>query len=140
MANDLDHPHPLPVLSAKSRDIPIQRLLDRRPLTVERLLRDAQIQGWYPPIDPDAWTLEYVAGPNVTDRQTVLNLAIMSSDAYLVNTSDPAWLNLTGGFNRSRSFGWQADGIRGHVFANQDNSTIVLAVKGTERGQRLLIP
>lgn len=113
------------------------RLLDRQILRVERLLRYAQIQGQPPVLRADAWTLEHVPGPNVTDKQTVPNLAVMASDAYLLDSGDPAWLNLTGGFNRSHSFGWQSDGIRGHVFVDQDNSTIVLAIKGTEEGQLL---
>lgn len=81
--------------------------------------------------------MEHVAGPNVTDKQTVLNLAIMASDAYLPDAADPEWLNLTIGFNQSQSFGWQGYGIRGHVFADQNNSTIVIAIKGTDRGLRL---
>jgi len=109
--------------------------VDRQPLTVERLLRNAQLQGQPPDVKVDAWTLEQMPGPNVTDKQTVLSLAIMADDAYFLDSGHPASLNLTGGFNRSQSFGWQADGIRGHVFADQNNSTVVLAIKGTETGQ-----
>lgn len=32
---------------------------------------------------------------------------------------------------QSDSFGWQEDGLRGHVFADEHNSTVVLALKGT---------
>lgn len=32
---------------------------------------------------------------------------------------------------QSESFGWVEDGIRGHVFVTEDNSTIVVALKGT---------
>ena len=33
-------------------------------------------------------------------------------------------------------FGWEdaADGFRGHVFATEDNSTVVLSIKGTSAG------
>lgn len=125
----------LPVLLASSEDTLIDRLRDRRPLIVESLLRNAQYQGQTPALEAAAWISEHVPGPNVTDKQTVLNLAVMASDAYLPTSDDPAWLNWTGAFNRSRSFGFQSDGIRGHIFADQGNSTIVIAIKGTERGQ-----
>ena len=32
---------------------------------------------------------------------------------------------------QSDSFGWLEDGIRGHIWANEDNSTIVVSIKGT---------
>lgn len=104
-------------------------------MRVESLLRTAQYQGQPPDLEASAWTSDHVPGPNVTDKQTVLNLAVMASDAYVPGSDDPAWLNLTGGFNRSQNFGFQSDGIRGHVFADQDNTTIVIAIKGTERGE-----
>ena len=37
-------------------------------------------------------------------------------------------------FIQSDSFGWEEDGLRGHVFATPDNSTIVIAIKGTSAG------
>ncbi|ERF71576.1 hypothetical protein EPUS_00565 [Endocarpon pusillum Z07020] len=123
----------LPVLLASSENTLIDRLLDRQPLRVESLLRNAQYQGQTADLEAAEWISEHVPGPNVTDKQTVLNLAVMASDAYVPASDDPAWLNWTGGFNRSRSFGFQSDGIRGHIFADQGNSTIVIAIKGTER-------
>jgi lipase ATG15 len=102
-------------------------------LTQESLLQNALLQGHSFVFKKKAWTLEPMSGPNAGDKETILNLAIMASDAYFPDPADPAWLNLTGGFNRSQSFGWQTYGIRGHVFADQDNSTIVIAIKGTER-------
>lgn len=35
---------------------------------------------------------------------------------------------------QSESFGWLEDGIRGHIFADETNSTIVVAIKGTTAG------
>lgn len=37
---------------------------------------------------------------------------------------------------QSYPFGWEPDqdGFRGHVFANEDNSTVVLSIKGTSAG------
>jgi putative lipase involved disintegration of autophagic bodies len=38
--------------------------------------------------------------------------------------------------HQSYPFGWEpdADGFRGHVFATEDNSTVVISVKGTSAG------
>lgn len=69
--------------------------------------------------------------PEVTDKDTVINLATMSSDAYFLNASNTGWHNLTQGFNDSFPFGYNSDGLRGHVFANVDNSTVIVAFKGT---------
>lgn len=128
----------MPVLLARAENTTIERLSDRQPVTVESLLQNAQSRGRQVALEAQAWTLEHVPGPNVTDKETVLNLAIMSSDAYVLDTTDPAWMNLTDGFNQSQGFGWQTYGIRGHVFADQDNSTIVVAIKGTEEGKPVI--
>ena len=72
-----------------------------------------------------------VVGPDVSDRPTVINLAKMTSDAYVLAPSEPAWINTTLGYNYSSSFGWKGDGIRGHVFTDQSNKTVVVSFKGT---------
>lgn len=135
VADEPDNASALPILLARSEDTLVERLLDGQPLTVEGLLRHAQSYCQPPILDANAWKFEHLPGPNITDKETVLNLAIMASDAYVPDMGDPAWFNLSGGFNRSQSFGWQTYGIRGHVFADQDNSTVVIAIKGTEEGQ-----
>ena len=43
-------------------------------------------------------------------------------------TTTPAGRSPT---SQSDSFGWLENGIRGHVFADETNSTIVIAIKGT---------
>lgn len=79
-----------------------------------------------------AWTIDSVAGPNITDKETVLNLAHMANNAYAANESSTDWDDLSSGpFNRSLDFGFDGDGLRGHIFANEDNSTIVIGIKGT---------
>lgn len=89
--------------------------------------------------------------PNITDVGTINALAKMSSNAYTKENSASWWdldgrwnvvsaasvldtdlrsMSLTSGFvHQTDSFGWLEDGIRGHVFANNDNSTIVVAIK-----------
>ncbi|SCU77929.1 LANO_0A01640g1_1 [Lachancea nothofagi CBS 11611] len=79
------------------------------------------------------WIDETVLVPNISDKQTVVSLALMSSDAYvrLPHTGD--WRNLTGPWNHSvnSGHGWNSDGLRGHIFVNQEQDIVVIAVKGT---------
>lgn len=69
-----------------------------------------------------------VDAPDVSDRSTLLALAKMTAQAY--ENSTETWEGY-GGFNLSESFGWIEDGIRGHLFTTEDNSTVVVALKGT---------
>ena len=69
--------------------------------------------------------------PNVTDKQTVINLAKMTSNAYLFDPQEPAWLNTSLGFNFTSRLPGKGDGLRGHVFSTEDDSIVVVAFKGT---------
>lgn len=82
------------------------------------------------PMSP-LWHPEYVLGPDVEDKQTVLNFANMSEDAYKPNRDDPEWLDVGNDYNSSIPFGWEDSGIRGHVFSDDTNSTVIISVKGT---------
>lgn len=76
--------------------------------------------------------------PNVSDKKTIVNLAKMTSDAYLEDPNNPNWFNTSFGFNFTQRFGWKEDGLRGHIFATQDNRMVVVSFKGTTiypRGQ-----
>ncbi|KAJ3810694.1 alpha/beta-hydrolase [Lentinula aff. lateritia] len=81
------------------------------------------------------WEQEIVPGPNVESRETLLELAKMSNNAY-VEVGDPAWYELGEEWNTTYPFGWEpdADGFRGQVFATPDNSTVIVSVKGTSAG------
>ncbi|KAJ9476903.1 putative lipase ATG15 [Pseudozyma hubeiensis] len=74
------------------------------------------------------WEDVEVEAPDVTDRTTVLAFAKMASAAYKNDTTD--WEG-DGGFDPGNSFGWDGDGIRGHIFTTHDNDTIIVALKGT---------
>ncbi|EPQ32194.1 uncharacterized protein PFL1_00391 [Pseudozyma flocculosa PF-1] len=74
------------------------------------------------------WEDVEIDAPDTEDRQTILAFAKMAALAYQNDTS--GW-EATGGFNLTDSFGWEGDGMRGHIFTTQDNSTIVVALKGT---------
>ncbi|KAJ3874996.1 alpha/beta-hydrolase [Lentinula edodes] len=81
------------------------------------------------------WEQEIVPGPNVESRETLLELAKMSNNAY-VEVGDPGWYELGEEWNTTYPFGWEpdADGFRGQVFATPDNSTVIVSVKGTSAG------
>ncbi|KAI8149122.1 Alpha/Beta hydrolase protein [Fennellomyces sp. T-0311] len=60
----------------------------------------------------------------------------MTNNAYTsVNESDGKdWYQLGPPWNVNSSFGWDSDGIRGHVFGNEDDSLLIISIKGTSAG------
>ncbi|MBW0494266.1 hypothetical protein O181_033981 [Austropuccinia psidii MF-1] len=76
------------------------------------------------------WKRDQVNLPDVDDIETLASLAKMTNDAYIL-PGDNQWYDPNGNWNLSHSFGWENDGVRGHIFATTDNSTIVVAIKGT---------
>ncbi|KAL8674130.1 MAG: hypothetical protein Q9168_001467 [Polycauliona sp. 1 TL-2023] len=118
-------------LRARSRHIPIQRLSDRSLPTLSDLISTARLTGAPPALMPSAWTLDEVSAPNVTDKETVVTLALMAANAYDQDPHTGEWEDVNGGFNYSDSFGWEGDGLRGHIFADEGNQTVVVALKGT---------
>lgn len=78
-----------------------------------------------------AWTIDQVAGPNVTDKETILSFARMAANAYVQEHNKGDWLDVGGGFNYTDDFGWESDGLRGHVFADETNTTVVIGLKGS---------
>lgn len=125
----------IPTFRARSRSERIHRLVDRQVSTIEPQIAAAREHGQFQILDANAWSLDEVYGPNVTDKESILSLAKMTLDAYTLEPFTGEWQDVKGGFNYSDSFGWDADGLRGHVFADKDNSTIVIAIKGTSAGK-----
>ncbi|CAK7202424.1 Putative lipase atg15 [Sporothrix eucalyptigena] len=123
--------HQLPPLRAKSHAAPLERLVDRRPETVDPMVAFAREQGYITALSLDAWSVDMVPSPNITDKTTVLNLAYMASNAYVETPKEPDWDDVGQHFNRSSDFGWEGDGLRGHVFADANNATVVIGLKGT---------
>lgn len=85
---------------------------------------------------PIQWHETWVLGPDVTDKHTLGQLARMSSNAYhLPGQKNWKWRDLDPSWNINTSFpfGWDnaEDGFRGFVFRSEDNSTVVLSIKGT---------
>ena len=125
--DDFQGPGPFSVRSASHT---IERMANRDIEHVRALLapRDYATSSFAATV---AWTSDEVLGPNITDKDTVINLALMAANAYEVDSSDQDWVDIGQGFNSSTSFGWENDGLRGHVFSDETNSTIVISVKGT---------
>ncbi|KAH8831375.1 alpha/beta-hydrolase [Flagelloscypha sp. PMI_526] len=78
------------------------------------------------------WDEEEMLAPNTSSRATLLTLAKMTNNAYLL-PGDKGWYDLGDQWNASYQYGWEPDddGFRGHVFATEDNSTVILSIKGT---------
>jgi len=79
----------------------------------------------------DAWVTEDVVAPNISDMNAILTLAKIASNAYIRIPETEDWYDLGKHWNESTHFGWEQNGLRGHVFANTDNSTVIVAMKGT---------
>lgn len=122
-------------LHAKSARTQIERLSDRRVSTMQSMYHTARLTGSAAALDASAWTIDEVSAPNITDKETVLALARMSWDAYTAEPGTGEWQDATGNFNNSQGFGWEGDSLRGHIFADKDNSTIIVAIKGTSPGR-----
>jgi len=81
------------------------------------------------------WWEDDVIGPDIESREALLELAKMTNNAY-VTPEDGAWYELDEQWKKHYPIGWEpdADGFRGYVFATEDNSTVVLSIKGTSAG------
>ena len=130
-ASDGYEEHDITQLKAKSRGDSIERLRDRRPSVVDPLVAESRRQGYAAALDVSAWTTDEVPAPDITDKGTVLSLAYMAADAYVENEDDIQWEDVGQGFTRNDDFGWEGDGLRGHIFADENNSTVVIGLKGT---------
>ena len=114
-----------------SKPILIQRLADRQSVVLESYLAKARNSGIAVSLDSSAWAIDTVLAPNVSDKETVLALARAAADSYHEVSDEAGWRDVGPGFNLSQSFGWQKDGLRGHIFADEGNSTILMSLKGT---------
>lgn len=88
-------------------------------------------RGYVSVLSPDAWTMDDIPGPNISDRGTIVSLAYMAANAYVEVPGEGEWTEVGAPFNRSADFGWETDGLRGHIFADETNSTVVIGLKGT---------
>jgi lipase ATG15 len=124
---DIDMRHRGKVVSLKDRDYNAIKAyrddftsLDQGSLPMQNLHASA-----------DRWLERDISLPNITDKGTILTLAAMTSNAYTAVPHTGEWMDVDDDYNSTGSFGWEDDGIRGHVFANPDNSSVIIAYKGT---------
>ena len=122
---------PAKSLSARVMSTDIQRMADRRSSTIDRLLDYAGLHGEAVSLPASAWTVDEIPGPNHTDKLTVLTFAKMAGNAYVTEPWTGEWQDVRGGFNYTEDFGWEKDGLRGHIFADETNGTVVIGLKGT---------
>ncbi|KAL5585375.1 hypothetical protein FOVSG1_014764 [Fusarium oxysporum f. sp. vasinfectum] len=129
-------------LKAKSHSQTIQRLVDRRPSVVDPMVAESRQRGYAAVLDASAWTMDQVSSPDIKDKDTVLTLAIMTANAYVKDETETDWEDVGERWNRSADFGWESDGLRGHIFVDDTNSTIVIGLKGQRQPllQLLLCP
>ena len=118
-------------LRAQAVTTNIQRLKKRRPADIDALLEHAVTHGTAASLPLSAWAVDEAAGPNITDKKTVLTFAKMASNAYVQDHTSADWQDVKGGLNYTDDFGWQREGLRGHIFADEKNSTVVIGLKGT---------
>jgi lipase ATG15 len=120
-----------PSIRARSQPVTIQRLADRSDATIDGLLDAGRDKGSPVVLDASAWTVDELPGPNITDKESVLGLARIAANAYVLDDDDPEWFPVGGSFNYTDDFGWDNDGLRGHIFADQTNMTVIVGIKGT---------
>jgi putative lipase involved disintegration of autophagic bodies len=77
------------------------------------------------------WTKREILVPDVTDLTTVTTLAQIANNAYIEIPKTFDWIDVNGPWNLSSDFGWEKNGLRGHVFASERNETIIISLKGT---------
>ncbi|CAL1703174.1 unnamed protein product [Somion occarium] len=124
---------PASQLTYDTYDITTRRVQTYRPRNQEAFFRsrhfDREARRELP------WDETDLEGPNVNDRETLLLLAKMTSNAYS-RPGEKDWYDLGPDWNSSYPFGWEpdSDGFRGHIFATEDNSTVIISVKGTSAG------
>ena len=118
-------------LVASSNPLTIQRLADRRLSVIEGYLQTARSTGEVAALSPSEWVMDTVDGPNVKDKASVMTFAQMTANDYIEEPGTGKWHDINGRFNYSSSFGWNNDGLRGHIYADKKNSTIVISLKGT---------
>ena len=118
-------------LSVSVAPMNIQRMADRTAATIDELHSYAYSHGEPKTLRSDEWTVDEVSAPNTTDKSTVITFATIAANAYVTEPWKGEWKDVKGGFNYTDDFGWQLDGLRGHIFADETNSTVIIGLKGT---------
>nr|A7KAJ9.1 RecName: Full=Putative lipase ATG15; AltName: Full=Autophagy-related protein 15 [Ogataea angusta]ABO31059.1 Atg15p [Ogataea angusta] len=107
------------------------RLADRSPDFVESYLDYALENGPASRMIEFDWQQESLLIPNMSDKETIVSLALMSSDAYVGLPTDADWNDVGDKYNESERFGWENGGVRGHVFTDPEETIVIISIKGT---------
>lgn len=76
----------------------------------------------------DVFSKNYFSVNSIVDKDTVLSFAQMSSNAY--ESPNGSWVPVDD-YKLRDDFGFNNDGVRAHFYVSDDNSTGVIAFKGT---------
>lgn len=68
--------------------------------------------------------------PNAEDHATVVSMVRMALDCY-VDPKRQGWVDIGDNWDVSTEIGWLEAGLRGYIFASEDQKTIVIGIKGT---------
>ena len=72
-----------------------------------------------------------ILNPDLEDAQTVLMLAKIANNAYAL-PGDPSWLPTPEApYNVNISYGFESNGLRGHVYVSDDEKVVLISTKGT---------
>lgn len=68
--------------------------------------------------------------PNPKDHQTVIAMTRMALDCY-VDPARQGWVDIGDKWEVEAEIGWLEAGLRGYIFASEDQKTVVVGIKGT---------
>ncbi|KAG4304879.1 hypothetical protein PORY_001554 [Pneumocystis oryctolagi] len=77
------------------------------------------------------WDFEEVDVPDVEDKQTIINMAEIANNAYIDVPKTDDWIEVGGGLEVLDDNVWDKNVLHGHVFADSQNKTVIIALKGT---------
>ncbi|KAG0317386.1 putative lipase atg15 [Linnemannia gamsii] len=77
-----------------------------------------------------AFPLPWKRVPNAADHATVVSMVRMALDCY-VDPKRQGWVDIGDNWDVSTEIGWLEAGLRGYIFASEDQKTIVIGIKGT---------
>ncbi|CAE6474751.1 unnamed protein product [Rhizoctonia solani] len=103
-----------------------------QPLSIDDVYRVRERSLRLQQSEPIEWVKKNVLAPDVTDRETLRELAKMTANAY-AKRGKPNWWEMSERWNTSFPFGWEPDedGFRSQVFISDDENIVVIYIKGT---------
>lgn len=116
----------------KSNRQNITRFAQRDPNVVESYLKFSRVTSGSSTLSLNpVMVREEIVVPDISDNNTVITLAHMAANAYVDVPHTGDWTNVSEPWHEYDGIGWMGDGVRGYVFADDTNSTVVVAIKGT---------